>query len=235
MSRHTNNSLTILTLLTLGFLPWGQLPGLVLDLAFKPPFTLHPLDAIATLSLLGTSHLIIVRRKSIKSLPFANLLLIAVFSFIFSIYTTPLPQLTIGFSYLIRFAGYLSLSFLIRLGVEDKQFSSSSILNALLLVAAIVALIGWIQYFLNPDLRPMKVLGWDDHYFRVTSTLLDPGFAGIVLVMDLVIALQKRHLPLMLGFFMTILFTYSRASYLAAMAGCGYLLLRKIRVQTTVK
>jgi O-antigen ligase len=81
----------------------------------------------------------------------------------------------------------------------------------------------------------MKTLGWDDHYFRITSFLLDPGFAGIVLVLGLVIALQKRRLPLILGFIMTILLTYSRASYLAAMAGCGYLLLRKIRVQNTVK
>jgi hypothetical protein len=90
---------------------------------------------------------------------------------------------------------------------------------------------------LIPDTRFLQFLGWDDHYFRFISTLLDPGFTGIVLLLSLYLlyqlffqrfswlsmgishlSLKAQTVFLWIGSFtltLGISLTYSRASYLA--------------------
>jgi len=41
------------------------------------------------------------------------------------------------------------------------------------------------MYLIFPDLRALKSLGWDDHYYRAVGTLLDPNFTGIIIVVCL--------------------------------------------------
>lgn len=88
---------------------------------------------------------------------------------------------------------------------------------------------GWLQLVFLPDTRWLAALGWDPHYYRFIGTIMDPGFAGIILVLTLVlwqwwakrVTLWGRifvNVALALGVY----FTYSRASYLAlavALAG----------------
>jgi O-antigen ligase len=88
-----------------------------------------------------------------------------------------------------------------------------------------LSLIGLAQYFLYPNLRNLSYLGWDPHQYRIFSTLLDPNFLGIILVLTLILSahlLQHKNTPLR-NFvivasglcFMSLLLTYSRGSYVA--------------------
>ncbi|MBD3250553.1 MAG: hypothetical protein GF381_03235 [Candidatus Pacebacteria bacterium] len=82
------------------------------------------------------------------------------------------------------------------------------------------SLIGLGQYFLYPDIRSISLAGWDDHYYRLVGTLLDPNFLGIILVMTLLNLqtwIKKPRLNWALTSLLTfsLLLTYSRASYLS--------------------
>ncbi len=82
--------------------------------------------------------------------------------------------------------------------------------------------LGFLQYFLYPDMRQFFSLGWDDHYFRMIGSMLDPNFLGIIMVITLtgLLSLQLRapkwilH-SLVLITLVAIILTYSRASYLS--------------------
>lgn len=92
---------------------------------------------------------------------------------------------------------------------------------------------GLLQYFLMPDTRWLRFLGWDDHYYRLISTIFDPGFTGILLVLVLWYAASKiwqhrigipshlqqftrvLNLGIIISILVALLLTYSRASYLA--------------------
>lgn len=106
----------------------------------------------------------------------------------------------------------------------------------LLAFFATLLYLGLLQYLLIPDTRFLFFLGWDDHYHRLLSTLLDPGFTGLILSFGLLWVLEQtshrqsfwqRHslLPGLLSLLLltAVLLTYSRASYLAV--GWGLLLL----------
>ena len=93
---------------------------------------------------------------------------------------------------------------------QDKVF----ILNSLLLISIFTAVFGWIQYFGWPNLISLKYLGWDDHYYRLVGTFLDPSFTAIIFVLGSTIALKENKKNSLIFLAISILFTYSRASYL---------------------
>lgn len=113
-----------------------------------------------------------------------------------------------GGEYLVRFLAY-SLLFNFKI---DKRY--------LLFFSSAVAGFGWLQYLLVPDTRFLLALNWDDHYYRLISTLFDPNFTGIILVLGLVLTYfsYPRSWPLYLLHLTALLLTYSRSSYLALFA-----------------
>lgn len=99
---------------------------------------------------------------------------------------------------------------------------------------------GLLQYFWLPDTRFLKTFGWDDHYYRLISTLFDPGFTGLILGITLFgwlgwvgAEVSRRSslkpwskilwLLISISLLGGILLTYSRASYLAIGLGLGWL------------
>src|SRR3989304_8999963 len=82
-----------------------------------------------------------------------------------------LPPVNVLFSslYLLRFLAY---SLLLNIKIDRKY---------LLFFSSAIAVFGLAQYILIPDTRFLAVLNWDDHYYRLLSTLLDPNFTGIIL------------------------------------------------------
>lgn len=50
------------------------------------------------------------------------------------------------------------------------------------LAGSLVVILGWAQYFFLPDLRWLTVFGWDDHYYRLVGSWLDPAFMGAILI-----------------------------------------------------
>ncbi len=144
----------------------------------------------------------------------------------------------LGISFVTGYASLNSLMYLGRLGVygvfghllfflmQKKLLKQSQISLAFLTSGVLIAFFGLLQYIFLPDTRFLFFLGWDDHYYRVISTLLDPGFTGIMLIMTLWLFqsfsphIKLRYRTLATFIFhsvviITLLLTYSRASYVA--------------------
>lgn len=165
--------------------------------------------------------------------PFWGFFAVAVFSFLLSVPIFNSPELIFGLLYLIRLLAYVYFVVFIASLVKGKVGVKNKILNSLIVVSLFSAVLGWVQYFFIPDLRPLFLLGWDDHLFRLAGTFLDPGFAGIIFVLGGILTLYKYNEVKRIGWFLlfiffalTTAFTYSRASYLALGAGVlafGYL------------
>lgn len=114
----------------------------------------------------------------------------------------PPRELLVSSFYAFRWVAYAGLFFAI------PKFNK----RLLAIPVLVVAIVGIFQYLLMPDTTWLAVQNWDDHYFRLISTFLDPGFTGIILVLGILLIPN----PL---FFIAMLLTYSRASYLSYLAG----------------
>lgn len=125
-----------------------------------------------------------------------------------------------GTLYLLRFSAYFGLYFAGQIYFKDR-----SLVNYLFVVGLFIFLFGVVQYILFPDLRSLAIYGWDEHYYRLAGTFLDPGFTGILLSLWVLLCLNKTIDKNKTYFFFAILgalavmLTYSRASYLALIAG----------------
>lgn len=114
--------------------------------------------------------------------------------------------------YLLRWIAYTSLFFLAR------KAGSMTVLSGLRIASLVLALLGWIQYALYPDLRNLEYLGWDPHWQRIFATYLDPNYFGLLLVLSIIVwgvSWRGSLIGGVLFLFITLLFTYSRSSYLA--------------------
>jgi hypothetical protein len=150
------------------------------------------------------------------------------------------PSLAVPFAWfrLARLVAYTSSAYLLWLHWRAKNISTAHIWIGILTVTFFLAWFGWWQFWLLPDTRFLRILGWDDHYFRLISTWLDPSFTGL----GLVLGLSFIHLYVLSNRFKSkstaksitylatagILFlaacvalTYSRSSYLALAAWAG--------------
>ncbi len=207
-------------------------------------FAIFPLGQLLKFGLFNLSDLVVglacvifllSGKKSFKPVfwYFGAFLVICFFSLIFSLSFFPASQVFTGLLYLVRFAFYILLGQIVWWKFGQKQAKRESIFNALILVGCFVAAFGWIQYLVWPDLRALKALRWDDHYFRMVSTFLDPAFTGIILVLTEMLVLiktikVKTKFNFLLNIFLvfTIAFTYSRASFLALFGGIIFLFLK---------
>jgi len=200
--------------------------------------TLHPGDIITGLVLL----LFLLTRfpkpgiyRHIK-----NFLYISLFSIFFSLAFFKTPKTLYGSLYLLRFWGYSAL-FITSWNLVRKRVSREKLFNSLILVTFAVGIFGWIQYFFYPDIRPLVEWGWDDHLFRLVGTFLDPTFTSIILVFGFILSLakylDKKREAVLAGcvfFLITLAFTYSRAGYLALLAGALALLIIKKKVKSFI-
>lgn len=132
-------------------------------------------------------------------------------------------QLAISSLYLWRFAAYAGVFLIARsLGVAEKP----KIVRLLLLGILVVALAGLLQYIFLPNVAFLSADNWDDHYYRLISTFLDPGFTGAILVLGLVLAYENlsRGMSkwLYLGaVYLAMALTYSRAAFLTFLVSAG--------------
>lgn len=112
--------------------------------------------------------------------------------------------------YLSRLISYLAFVILLQKQLKNKSWLWK-------VVSFNILLLGFLQYFFLPDLRFLIYEGYDDHLYRLTSTILDPAFTGLVFVFNLNYYLwqKKKNYLLIILFAIGLLLTYSRASYLA--------------------
>ncbi len=116
--------------------------------------------------------------------------------------------------------------------ISEKQLRHRFVTLVFLYVPFLIAVFGLLQYVFVPDTRDLVYLGWDDHYYRLIGTLFDPAFTGMLLVLGFFFQqkyVKNKILRSALSFVLLIALalTYSRASYLAFLIGCFFLILKE--------
>lgn len=162
--------------------------------------------------------------KNLKT-PLGIFIIVALASLIPAYFRFGQKAVIVGVLYLVRFGLYASLFW-----VFKKLFNSNQIKKLIMVLGLTLVFTGLVQYFLMPDIRFLKTFGWDDHYYRVVGTLLDPGFMGIMLVMFLVFLSEFKdrvHKMLWVVSYIALLLTYSRSSYLAYLVTMGFVAYKK--------
>jgi hypothetical protein len=210
----------VLILLYCALFVFGKIPtllGQMMSIPFKPTDLI-----LALLVILNIKELFVF--KKLVPLLFSSCLAFAFF---------PATSLVVGFAYLLRIIGIFILGRI--LFTQKDIITKRNGLVVLLTMLFLVAILGWFQYQFFPDLRQLSVLGWDDHYYRLTSTFLDPAFTGLLMVFGVLLSLKHlksapRYL-LTLFFFLTLLLTYSRASYLSLAIALLFYFYKKLTVK----
>ncbi len=112
--------------------------------------------------------------------------------------------------YLLRLISYVCFVLLLQQQIKNKSWLWR-------LISFNLLLLGFLQYLFLPDLRFLVYEGYDDHFYRLTSTILDPAFTGLIFVFNLNYYLwqKNKNWPLISLFAVGLLLTYSRSSYLA--------------------
>jgi hypothetical protein len=216
----------IIDVLMLGYLaifPLGQL--LRVNLAARGnTITFQPIDAVA----LTFTLLTLCTKKKFTFLWTRTrpLFSVLIFSYILSLVLHGTQDNLASFLYLIRLFCYVGFAVFLYFYSKNQVNLKRKLFNSLILIGLMVAIGGWIQYIFVPNLVFLKQLGWDDHLYRLAGSFLDPGFTGIILVLGFLLTLKRyikgKHVAVLVGlvlFLVSIAFTYSRASYLALLAG----------------
>ncbi|MEK7458078.1 MAG: hypothetical protein AAB612_01130, partial [Patescibacteria group bacterium] len=153
----------------------------------------------------------------------------------------PVETWRIGVMFFSRLVVYSVFCLSLIALVRTRLVQRSEILRLSLVSTTLIAVAGLLQYFVIPDVRGLRFFGWDDHYFRAVSTLLDPSFTGIIVLIGFLISLQyfvkKRSTPIVLiaiAHFAALLLTYSRASFIALGAALIFLALQYNRLRKGV-
>jgi hypothetical protein len=126
--------------------------------------------------------------------------------------------------YLARASAYFIFVFLLK-----KEFGQEKIIQIFLQASLIMLATAFIQYLFLPDLTSLYHLGFDDHFYRLTGTLLDPNFTSLVFAFNWLYyagqaKLNKKNIFLALIFLAGLALTYSRAGYLSLILASCYLL-----------
>lgn len=108
--------------------------------------------------------------------PILGFFVIALVSLLINYFNYSLNNLFVSALYLVRFALYASLYFIV---IEFKDEFKRKIPLFLLFSGTITIILGYIQFFFYPSLKNLFYLGWDEHLYRMFSTFLDPNFAGV--------------------------------------------------------
>lgn len=123
------------------------------------------------------------------------------------------------FLYLARISLYIF--FIISLFSRNQNFRL--IVKILLISSGVyMACFGLLQYLLIPDSRYLWLFGWDEHYYRLIGSLLDPNLSGMLYILiGWLIVSVRQILPkplailLILLLLTAIVLTYSRATYIS--------------------
>ncbi len=197
-------------------LNFALISALVLSLAFGqltrlsfsglPEFYLH--DALVVILIVVNIRLTLQSLGEPRYTPLRYLIGAVILSSLANWRLAPLNPL--GILYADRLIAYLLLIPTLA-GIGRKK----DIHNLLKLSGTIVLALGIVQYFLFPDLRLLKYLGWDDHLNRLIFPYFDPTFTGSVAALIFLTNLLQKNMVLASLAIPVILLTYSRSVWLA--------------------
>ena len=184
--------------------------------------------------------------------PLAIFTAVAVFSLLVSLSFLTFAEVTAGSMYLIRLIEYVMFGIITTDTVRAptpanahprtpaQNSPAQKLLTAMVIASLLIAIAGFIQLVVYPDLGKLEEFGWDPHQNRLVSTWLDPNFiAGFLTFMLAIVSgitlytkslIKKTGLVIILATLAVALFlTYSRSGYLAAAAALGIIGIFKSR------
>lgn len=216
-----------LLLLTIYIWPFGQL----LSFPQSPfPFTIYLLD-ISLLFILIALILSRQRKKIFSGSILKSLMIffgIVIFSLLLNINRVSWSEIPSSVFYLLRIIIYPSLFFAVRyIGIERLKKP----LNISLIIFCFLCI---VQYILIPDMRFLKNIGFDDHYFRLIGPFFDPNFTGAVFAAASLYFIGNNKISYSLPFIGLLAPTVSRASYLVFVAGLIYILFHNKKIKLLI-
>lgn len=166
---------------------------------------------------------LVVNRKRLKRLltkerlffPIVMVTTVMVLSLLVNWWRLPIREILVGGLYLLRWVVYAGLYFVFRdLPKNTKKLAVKWLIVDVLLVA----MVGLLQFIFLPDVSFLAAFEWDNHYYRLVSTFLDPGFTGAILVLGTIMGIGGirgiRGIGIAGVLYLAMALTYSRASYL---------------------
>ena len=208
--------------LLIAFIPLGVITRFYIF----PQLAVSILDIIVLCILLLNfrSIYLFLRKKNIYTILFFLIFLLGCLGTI--IHVSSIFEFFVSMSYSLRFFSYILLLIPI-LSLPHKSIIFMK--KELLFSGFIFIFLGYVQYFYYPSLRNLYYLGWDEHLYRLFSTLLDPNFAGVYALLIFYLFLSfdifyKKNF--LIGKFLVFItgsiyilaaffLTYSRSSYVA--------------------
>ena len=205
--------------LTLG--QFGRLPFL------QGSFNFYLQDlAVFILVVSGFSYLIVkgkLRKSLIDTIFFAGLVFVvwALITLIYNSQWLNIDQNLLGFSYWARFLLYFAVYFVLcRLYSVDGKDLKEFLISLTIISGLIIAVAGFIQLALLPDLSVLWLSGYDPHRNRLVSTFLDPNFTGAFLVLTLNLVFSRFTFRSLRQYFfvavllIALILTFSRSAWL---------------------
>lgn len=129
-------------------------------------------------------------------------------SIVANLYRLTGREVIVAAMYFGRWVAYAGLYYALR--EVDRKYLLWGILA--------VAVVGIGQFVFMPDVTFLAASNWDDHWYRLVSTFLDPGFTGAILVVGLI---WWPNLFVRVILYVAMALTYSRATYLMYLVGFG--------------
>lgn len=117
-------------------------------------------------------------------LPLVTFSLIALISLINGSRWLTGSEVLVSAGYWFRWIAYAGVYFVVNDLIRKMPNAKRQMANALVLSSMILAILGFIQLAVFPDLSELDPpLGWDPHKNRLVSTWLDPNFLGAYFVL----------------------------------------------------
>jgi hypothetical protein len=190
-------------------------------------------DIVAVFLILATAVKVLRTKKFKKGIflfPIGSFIALSSFSLLMNIGRLPWPDVWGGSLYLVRWILYASLYFVVLNTSTPKYWT-----KMLCIFGCVFSFLGLLQFVLYPQLANLSYLGWDPHYYRLFSTILDPNFASLIIGLTIILSTAYWHVwPLWAtvainGTLLTALvLTYSRSGFLSfVVSGIAYMFLTK--------
>lgn len=203
----------------LSLFPFGQLLRIEFWI-FGLPFPIHPIEFVLLLIAMVSFSSIPMITADKKFIFFVAYLL---FTLLIAFHYFPAIEIIRGSMYIIRLICVYALFMAIR---DMNKNEKEKVMRITYVALLLVTIIGLFQYLLLPDLRWLRALHWDDHLGRLTSSFLDPGYTGLLMIFSFFLSLyffrtyfKKLYIVGIIVSVVALLLTYSRASYLAFIVG----------------
>lgn len=197
--------------------------------SLKLPFLSDPINVyISDIFVAVLSLVLVINYKYLRDL-FASNVVVKVFLllnlyFLLTLLISPVSlsfnQYLISFLYELRFFAYFSLYLAVLYLQKIDKKAKTYLIDFMQIVLTLLVILGWIQYFIYPDLRNLSYLGWDPHYKRIFALIFDPNYLGLILIIALYFS---KNIYLKAIAFLTLTFTYSRSTYISLITSALYL------------